>query len=489
LTGATTAQDAIDLINNDTYVSTLFSAEATDGDATGNLAASIAVALSATTPTLEGGQTDAGTLIINLATDADGNVTTTADDLVEYFGSATANTALAALGISVSNVNGSDGSGLVSSGEYEFGTNGLTFTDANASGTTRARSGDTGRLTVTANTVGAAFDGVTVAFTDTVTATNETFAYDEVTKTLTIGIESGTTTVQNILDSFDGYGLEGLFTLSAGGSAATGVVYDTDSGVLEGGVAQSGDVEGAAILGNLDEGDATGESTLTFKASTHGSDAFVSIKALSGSFLTTAASGATSERSTGTDVNARINGIQAIGNGLRAVLNTSSLDLSFAVDASVASGTSFNFNITGGGALFQLGPDVVSNQQARLGIQSVSTSTLGGVSGRLFELRSGGDKALATNAGGAARVVDEVISSVTGLRGRLGAFQKTTLETNIFTLNDTLANLTEAESSIRDADFAAESALLTRAQILVQSGTSVLGIANSNPQNVLALLR
>jgi flagellin-like hook-associated protein FlgL len=107
----------------------------------------------------------------------------------------------------------------------------------------------------------------------------------------------------------------------------------------------------------------------------------------------------------------------------------------------------------------------------------------------LFELRSGGAKALDTDTGGAAKIVDEVISVVTQLRGRLGAFQKTTLETNIYTLNDTLANLTEAESSIRDADFAAESAALTRAQILVQSGTSVLGIANQNPQNVLALLR
>jgi flagellin len=56
-------------------------------------------------------------------------------------------------------------------------------------------------------------------------------------------------------------------------------------------------------------------------------------------------------------------------------------------------------------------------------------------------------------------------------------------------LNDTLINLTEAESNIRDADFAAESANLTRAQILVQSGTAVLQIANSNPQNVLSLLR
>ena len=61
--------------------------------------------------------------------------------------------------------------------------------------------------------------------------------------------------------------------------------------------------------------------------------------------------------------------------------------------------------------------------------------------------------------------------------------------TNIASLNDTISNLTEAESKIRDADFAAETAKLTRAQILVQSGTAVLQIANKNPQNVLALLQ
>ena len=132
---------------------------------------------------------------------------------------------------------------------------------------------------------------------------------------------------------------------------------------------------------------------------------------------------------------------------------------------------------------------MVSNQQARLGIQGLSTAAHGGVSGKLYELRSGGTKDLKTDTKGAAKVVDEVITTVTGIRGRLGAFQRTTLETNIFTLNDVLENLTDAESQIRDADFAAESARLTRAQILVQSGTSVLAIANQNPQNVLALLR
>jgi len=233
-------------------------------------------------------------------------------------------------------------------------------------------------------------------------------------------------------------------------------------------------------------------SDLTLSSQEFGSSQFVSVSVLNGSataFETFDTTGASETRVNGTDVEARINGIAANSDGLNASINTSTLDLSFAVNERLNAGDSVSFNITGGGANFQLGPDVVSNQQARLGIQGVNTATLGGVSGTLFELRSGGNKALETNATAAARVVDEVITKVTKLRGRLGAFQRTTLETNIFTLNDTLENLTTAESSIRDADFAFESARLTRAQILVQSGTSVLAIANSNPQNVLALLR
>ena len=132
---------------------------------------------------------------------------------------------------------------------------------------------------------------------------------------------------------------------------------------------------------------------------------------------------------------------------------------------------------------------MVTNQQAALGITSMNTARLRGTSGRLYELGTGQAAALATDANTAGEIVDQVIAKVGTLRGRLGAFQRTTLETNINALNDTLEALTAAESSIRDADFAAETAALTRAQILVQSGTSVLAIANSNPQNVLALLR
>ncbi len=491
-----TAQNIIDVINNDSLVSDFFEAE-NFGTSTGAAAVTIAnLTLGATA----GGVSDPGTLIINLETDENGVIQTTANDLIAFFddpsdfisdsGEAAAALAeLTARGISVTNAEGSNGTGKLAAttSDLTFATSGSEFDDAQASGTTFAVNGLNARLKVTAINGGAAYDNVRIEFIDdaTVTAGNEVAEYDDVNKILTVRIDAGSTTANQVISAID-TDLGDLFDaeVATGGSGASAVTVD-DFAVLTGGVVDNGSTQGAALLGNSD----LANLGLTFRATRFGSEGFVEVKALSGSFSLTDAEGEDAERSAGQDVNARINGIQAVGKGLQASINTSSLDLTFSLSDSVADGEKLTVQITGGGAVFQLGPNVVSNQQARLGIQSVNTSQLGGVSGRLYELRSGGSKSLTADVGGAALVVDEVISNVTSLRGRLGAFQKTTLETNIFTLNDTLANLTEAESSIRDADFAAESAKLTRAQILTQSTTSVLAIANSNPQNVLALLR
>ena len=279
---------------------------------------------------------------------------------------------------------------------------------------------------------------------------------------------------------------QNLYDIDAIDSAGDGLLTVNDSGTFSGGLIDAGRQDGAALLGNDDQANVG----LKFVAVQYGSDAFVSVRALNGtSFKVVDKDGNMKDRVNGTDVDARINGIKAVGKGLTAALNTSSLDLTFSLAETIGDGDAMSFRIVGGGAQFQLGPDVVSNQQARLGISSVNTAKLGGVAGRLFELRSGGPKDLETDVIGAAMVIEEVITQITTLRGRLGAFQRTTLETNIASLSDTLEALTEAESSIRDADFAQESAGLTRNQILVQSGISVLTIANQNPEAVLSLLR
>ena len=127
-------------------------------------------------------------------------------------------------------------------------------------------------------------------------------------------------------------------------------------------------------------------------------------------------------------------------------------------------------------------------------MRSVAASRLGGtlVSDELQFLNSiltGGDNQLdSENFEAASDILDAAIDEVSILRGQLGAIERNTLQTNIRSLQVAFENVTAAESLIRDADFAFETSELSRSQIMIQAGTSVLAIANANAQNVLQLL-
>ena len=84
--------------------------------------------------------------------------------------------------------------------------------------------------------------------------------------------------------------------------------------------------------------------------------------------------------------------------------------------------------------------------------------------------------------------LDFALSQVNTLRAELGAVQ-TRFESTISNLSITAENLTAARSRIQDADFAAETAELTRGQILQQAGLSIVAQANALPQSVLSLLQ
>jgi flagellin len=84
--------------------------------------------------------------------------------------------------------------------------------------------------------------------------------------------------------------------------------------------------------------------------------------------------------------------------------------------------------------------------------------------------------------------MDGALSSVASSRATMGSIQSR-FEALISNLQITSENLTASRSRIQDADFAEETAKLTRAQILQQAGTAMLAQANASPQNVLALLR
>ena len=84
--------------------------------------------------------------------------------------------------------------------------------------------------------------------------------------------------------------------------------------------------------------------------------------------------------------------------------------------------------------------------------------------------------------------IDSALTAVNGLRGNLGAIQNR-FESTIINLQTVSENLAASRGRIQDADFAAETAALTKAQILQQAGVSVLAQANAQPQLALSLLQ
>ncbi len=94
----------------------------------------------------------------------------------------------------------------------------------------------------------------------------------------------------------------------------------------------------------------------------------------------------------------------------------------------------------------------------------------------------------ATSADVVLRVIDDALTAVNGSRADLGAVQNR-FESVIASLSSAAENMTSARSRILDADFAAETAALTRAQILQQAGVAILAQANALPQLALSLLQ
>jgi flagellin len=187
------------------------------------------------------------------------------------------------------------------------------------------------------------------------------------------------------------------------------------------------------------------------------------------------------------------NGASAQVDGLRARTSSTLLEVTVTLAAATntvgVAGLS-TFGVTGGGADFQLSPRVDLSGRVSVGIDSVTTGRLGSNENGRLRILGGGQAAnvVSGNLLAAQDILDDAIKDVTLLRGRLGSIQKDTIAPTIRALGITFENVAAAESFIRDTDFAAETAELTRAQILVSAATQALGVANVRPQAVLSLL-
>ncbi|WP_425304026.1 flagellin [Amphritea japonica] len=105
-------------------------------------------------------------------------------------------------------------------------------------------------------------------------------------------------------------------------------------------------------------------------------------------------------------------------------------------------------------------------------------------------LSSVADVDISTQVGSnnALSVIDQALAFISESRADLGAVQNR-LESTISNLSSISENVSAARSRIQDADFAAETANLTKNQILQQAGTAMLAQANTLPQGVLSLLQ
>jgi flagellin len=254
--------------------------------------------------------------------------------------------------------------------------------------------------------------------------------------------------------------------------------------------------DSTGVTAAIVSGAGAGLSALQFVSDGFGSDSFVSVRQLGTNatfFETYNAGGSAVERDTGVDVMALVNGTLALGEGTNVKLNSNTLNIELQLQNSFAqqTATTTSFDITGGGAVFQLGPEVKTSQQISFGVQSVAATRLGDTtSGFLSSVVSGGTNSLvADRSREAGEIIEKAITQVSVIRGRLGAFERNTLQTNVRSLQNALENVTSSESQIRDADFATETAELTRAQLLVNVGTTVLSQTNQAAASVLQLLQ
>ena len=172
-----------------------------------------------------------------------------------------------------------------------------------------------------------------------------------------------------------------------------------------------------------------------------------------------------------------------VSNTQRTSIQNEFTQLSSEIDR-IANATQFNgTNLLDGtlstGISFQIGTNNTANDSISLSVTAAGSSALGL-----------GATAVSTQgtAQSALGIIDSALSGVSTLRGTLGAVQNR-LQSSISNIQVAVENVSAAMSRIRDVDVAAETANMTRANILVQAGVSILSQANSSPQAALKLLQ
>ncbi|MCO5111210.1 MAG: flagellin, partial [Burkholderiaceae bacterium] len=227
-----------------------------------------------------------------------------------------------------------------------------------------------------------------------------------------------------------------------------------------------------------------------------------SISAVSGADGLSGAISAINDKSSKTGITARLNDA---GTGL-ILSNTTGSNIMVVDNGSLTSGTvtaqkmanDSNGHLATVGTAFGIivgfaeeswitGGYIALDSEKSYGVIATSTNAMSTANSSLQKV-SELDVSTFDTATAALKTVDSALGFINGERAKLGALQSR-FETSINNLQVTSENLSSSRSRILDADFAAETANLSRAQILQQAGTAMVAQANQLPQGVLALLR
>ncbi|QRF60421.1 flagellin [Variovorax paradoxus] len=179
-------------------------------------------------------------------------------------------------------------------------------------------------------------------------------------------------------------------------------------------------------------------------------------------------------------VNAGTNAITQ-GANVAAAINKKSSETGVVATADAATGA---VTLTSSGSTAITVGGTLTNTGLTAGPTAATMTTAGtaetGFSGLTVDTVDGADNAILA--------MDAALKAVNSSRADLGAIQNR-FESVVSNLSTSAENLTASRSRIQDADFAAETANLSRAQVLQQAGTAMVAQANQLPQTVLSLLR
>jgi flagellin len=301
---------------------------------------------------------------------------------------------------------------------------------------------------------GALSNASNVAATDTLTVTIDGTAYTHQTANVTSSAEliselndaaTGGGTLLSTVGSFSDIGGDLVFTYAdATASHASGtnsLASDGQAGSMFTVGTAGGTVANASAIGDV--------FTLTVDGVTYATDAATAT----------------------TDFNTN----KKIASALNTKLVTAGADFSIATAGGTDNGT---ITIT----YSNKGDQTLNNSDYKL----EKTTGIDGASGSNATSAAQSDGL--ADASGAITIIDKALALVADDRARLGATQSQ-LESTVRNLANVAENTSAAAGRIMDTDYAAETANLTKAQILQQAATSILAQANAQPQSVLSLLQ